>query len=182
MKWRSKDAVAAYCLRCKKQFTYTKGTSKTISRHMMAYHGLVNTDGDTDNSKSGGADSTRSKLNGPSGREPPLKKRKKSVNKGESQPLLLLKWLVGSFRPLSIVSDPGFKELLGRGLPESYTKDDVLALARSKVEHVKAELHQQLALCEDFSLAYEAIESQGCAVRDTHVGCGRSSPGVWATR
>jgi hypothetical protein len=25
LKWRSKDAVAAYCLKCKKQFTYTKG-------------------------------------------------------------------------------------------------------------------------------------------------------------
>lgn len=30
IKWRSKDAIAAYCLKCKKQFTYTKGTSKTI--------------------------------------------------------------------------------------------------------------------------------------------------------
>eukprot|EP00980_Cylindrotheca_fusiformis_P022252 scaffold9153_cov121-Cylindrotheca_fusiformis.AAC.16 len=25
LKWRSKDAIAAYCLKCKKQFTYTKG-------------------------------------------------------------------------------------------------------------------------------------------------------------
>ena len=33
-KWRSKDAIAAYCLKCKRQFTYTKGTSKTISRHV----------------------------------------------------------------------------------------------------------------------------------------------------
>lgn len=30
IKWRSKHAVAAYCLKCKKQFTYTRGTSKTI--------------------------------------------------------------------------------------------------------------------------------------------------------
>ena len=30
IKWRSKDAIAAYCLKCKKQFTYTRGTSKTI--------------------------------------------------------------------------------------------------------------------------------------------------------
>lgn len=136
---------------------------------MMAYHGLVSTDGDTDNPKSGGADSSKAKLNGPSGKEPPLKKRKKSVNKGESKPLLLLKWLVSSFRPFSIVGDPGFKELVN-GLPDSYTKEDVLSLARSKVEHVKAELHQQLALCEDFSLAYELVECQGmkyCSVRIT---------------
>ena len=136
---------------------------------MMAYHGLVNTDGDTDNSKLDMADSPRSKPTGSVSKEPPLKKRKKSANKGEAQPLLLLKWLVGSFRPMSIVSDPGFKELV-RGLPESYTKEDVLALARSKVEHVKAELHQQLAMCDDYSLAYEIIENQGvkyCSVRIT---------------
>lgn len=30
IKWRSKDAVSAYCLKCRKQFTYTKGTSKTV--------------------------------------------------------------------------------------------------------------------------------------------------------
>ena len=39
-KWRSKDAVAAYCLKCKIAFTYTPGTSKTVSRHLIAYHGL----------------------------------------------------------------------------------------------------------------------------------------------
>ncbi|CAJ1952113.1 unnamed protein product [Cylindrotheca closterium] len=169
MKWRSKDAIAAYCLKCKKQFTYTKGTSKTISRHMMAYHGLVNTDGETDITNEGGTDGTRSKAIGPSAKEPPLKKRKKTVTKGESQPLLLLKWLVGSFRPFTVVDDLGFKELV-RGLPEPYTKEDVLVLARSKVESAKAELHQQLGLCEDFSLAYEVIKCQGmkyCSVRIT---------------
>ncbi len=38
-KWRSKDAVAAYCLKCKTAFTYTPGTSKTVSRHLIAHHG-----------------------------------------------------------------------------------------------------------------------------------------------
>ena len=45
LKWHSKDAVAAYCLVCQKQFTYTKGTSKTVSRHMVAHHGLIDTSG-----------------------------------------------------------------------------------------------------------------------------------------
>jgi len=31
IKWRTKDAVAAYCLKCRVQFTYSKGTSKTIT-------------------------------------------------------------------------------------------------------------------------------------------------------
>ena len=39
-KWRSKDAIAAYCLKCKISFTYTPGTSKTVSRHLIAYHGF----------------------------------------------------------------------------------------------------------------------------------------------
>ena len=39
-KWRSKDAIAAYCLKCKLSFTYTPGTSKTVSRHLIAHHGL----------------------------------------------------------------------------------------------------------------------------------------------
>ena len=37
-RWRSKDAIAAYCLRCKQQFTYTPGTSNTIKRHLISYH------------------------------------------------------------------------------------------------------------------------------------------------
>lgn len=41
-KWRSKDAVAAYCLKCKTAFTYTPGTSKTVSRHLIAHHGYPN--------------------------------------------------------------------------------------------------------------------------------------------
>jgi hypothetical protein len=137
---------------------------------MMAYHGLINTDGDTDVS-TGTPDQAlaRSRSTGTSGKEPPLKKRKQSVSKGDSQPLLLLKWVVGSFRPLSIIQDPGFKELI-YGLPESYTKEDVLSLARTKVETVKAELHQQLTQCDDYSLAYEMFENQGepyCSVRIT---------------
>lgn len=145
-------------------------TSKTISRHMMAYHGLLNTDGDTDVSKGIPEQGfARSRSVGTSGKEPPLKKRKQSVSKGDSQPLLLLKWLVGSFRPLSIIQDPGFKDLI-YGLPESYTKEDVLSLARSKVESVKAELHQQLTQCDAYSLAYDMFENQGnsyCSVRIT---------------
>lgn len=39
-KWRSKDAIAAYCVKCKMSFTYTPGTSKTVSRHLVAHHGL----------------------------------------------------------------------------------------------------------------------------------------------
>ncbi len=35
IKWRSKDAVSAYCLKCRKQFTYTKGTSKTVRYERM---------------------------------------------------------------------------------------------------------------------------------------------------
>jgi hypothetical protein len=50
-KWRSKDAVAAYCLKCRIAFTYTPGTSKTVSRHLIAYHGLKSGGNRCDNSK-----------------------------------------------------------------------------------------------------------------------------------
>jgi hypothetical protein len=50
-KWRSKDAVAAYCLKCRIGFTYTPGTSKTVSRHMIAYHGLKSGSNRCKNSK-----------------------------------------------------------------------------------------------------------------------------------
>eukprot|EP00980_Cylindrotheca_fusiformis_P022251 scaffold9153_cov121-Cylindrotheca_fusiformis.AAC.15 len=136
----------------------------------MAYHGLLNTDGDIDGPKgSPGRSPSKSRFQGKSAKEPPLKKRKQSLSKGESRQVLLLRWLVGSFRPLSIIQDPGFKELVP-GLPESFTKEDVLSLARSKVEAVKAELHQKLAQCDWYSISYEVFETKGnsyCSVKIT---------------
>ena len=53
-KWRSKDAVSAYCLKCRIAFTYTPGTSKTVSRHLIAYHGLKSGSNRCNNSKTTG--------------------------------------------------------------------------------------------------------------------------------
>ena len=37
-KWKTKDAVSAYCLRCKEVLKYAAGTSKQVQRHMQKYH------------------------------------------------------------------------------------------------------------------------------------------------
>jgi hypothetical protein len=37
-KWKSKDAISAYCLQCQKVINYTICTSKQVSRHMQMYH------------------------------------------------------------------------------------------------------------------------------------------------
>jgi hypothetical protein len=129
---------------------------------MMAYHGLKNTDGDM-------VDDTEDEDKS-SGKEPPLKKRKKSTSGKFSRPLLLLKWLVGSYRPLSILQDPGFKELLG-GIPENYSIEDILRFANTKVDAVKEELHLQLKnQCDYYSVSYETFfhgDRTYCSVRIT---------------
>ena len=36
-KWKSREAVGAYCTKCNKDITYSKGTSKQILRHMEQF-------------------------------------------------------------------------------------------------------------------------------------------------
>ena len=159
-KWRSKDAIAAYCLKCKKQFTYTKGTSKTISRHMMAYHGMTSTSGDmADDSETGSGKG----LEAPRGSfEPPLKKRKSEAGgkaNGKSPSFLILKWLVGSFRPFSIVDDPGLNDFLkvysSEKLPASI---DMYRTAFDQCTKIKQHLKCLSTSFDGFSLGCEKID------------------------
>ncbi|KAG7355132.1 hypothetical protein IV203_004488 [Nitzschia inconspicua] len=128
LKWRSQDAVAAYCLKCKKQFTYTKGTSQTISRHMVAFHGMSTRKSDNKNKDDGSDMDHSTQEDGP----PPMKKR--NVNersqigtrdRSTSSPptvvtrtAALLRWLIGSYHPLDLVhstaaSSMGFAAFCG---------------------------------------------------------------------
>jgi len=157
MKWRSKDAIAAYCLKCKKQFTYTKGTSKTISRHMFAFHGLASTSGEY---KPGRGPSDDGTMTSP----PPLKKRKPSQPPAIPPSLALLKWLVSSFRPLSSVDDAGMQQfcsaLDGFIVPSlSY----MTRYALEQVDKVQAEVKRQLKDSEGihYSLYCQKFENQG---------------------
>jgi hypothetical protein len=162
LKWRSKDAVAAYCLVCKKQFTYSKGTSKTVSRHMAAYHQPI----DAANSaiKRGRGVNIKADVSSKttdSANEPPLKKRKIALS-GDT---LVLKWLVSSFRPLSCAQDPGLADLMDfvaatdriitYKLP---TRDTLVELAKTTHTKVEALLQTQLrAECNFYSLAVQVF-------------------------
>jgi hypothetical protein len=160
-KWRSKDAVAAYCLVCKKQFTYTKGTSKTVSRHMAAYHGLHDTNRVKHIKAECLPETTTDSLKSPSANEPPLKKRKVAFS---GHPLVL-KWLVSSFRPLSSVEDPGLADLLNHVAAadrrfELPTPDILVELAKTTQTKVEALLQTRLrAECNYYSLTVQAFTS-----------------------
>ena len=160
-KWRSKDAVAAYCLVCKKQFTYSKGTSKTVSRHMAAYHGLVDTNRLNNIKVEQLPETAADSLKLPSANEPPLKKRKIALS---GHPLVL-KWLVSSFRPLSCVEDPGLADLLDHvaaadRLCELPTRDIIVELAKTTQTEVEALLQTQLrAECNFYALTVQIFTS-----------------------
>jgi hypothetical protein len=149
------DAVSAYCLKCRKQFTYTKGTSKTISRHMQAYHGLVLKDEkDAPNSPAGkrsGSGSTDAR---------PLKKRKPEFE--QSAQVLLLKWVVSSFQPWSIVESAGIKDLV-TCLSDSFelpTTEGIIQIAMDHVEKVKLEIRRVLKDADGFSLVCQTFRSK----------------------
>ncbi len=116
-KWKSKDAVKAYCLKCSNTINYTPGTSNQILRHMQRYHS------DDLYSSHSGKDKKRS-LQRQTIQESTTKKLKpvnESVaRKGHS---ILLKWITESYSPLSIVEDPGLLEYttFWNGLKEEYT-------------------------------------------------------------
>lgn len=37
-KWKTKEAIGAYCIKCQSEITYSSGTSQQILRHMQRYH------------------------------------------------------------------------------------------------------------------------------------------------
>ena len=191
LKWRSKDAIAAYCLKCQKQFTYTRGTSKTVSRHMMAYHGLLTTDGEM-GPMTTSCSGTKRGASGVGAKEPPLKKRKpgSSTSFGKSSigrpsaSLKLLEWMVRSFRPFSIVQDPGWRDFVGtlgstsssssssNNIPT--TQEELIYLAGVQMEQVKKNIQSQLQDAKDYySVSSELLttDSKGkqryCSVKVT---------------
>lgn len=154
IKWRTKDAVSAYCLKCRKQFTYTKGTSKTISRHMQAYHGLIEKETPT-TTRTG----KRSSLG--STNAPPLKKRKHEFEQSSAQGLLL-KWIVSSFQPWSVVESSGIKDFVGC-LSDSFelpTTEGIIQIAMDHVEKVKLEIRRVLKDAESYSLVCQTFQNQ----------------------
>ena len=97
-KCKSREAVGAYCTKCNKDITYSKGTSKQILRHMEQYHSEDLHRKSSTNKRCLEQQSIIKAI-----------KHLKPVNEALSQKgcFLLLKWIAESYRPLSIVEDPG---------------------------------------------------------------------------
>eukprot|EP00934_Nitzschia_sp_Nitz4_P008241 Nitzschia sp. Nitz4//scaffold394_size11837//45//1537//NITZ4_009024-RA/size11837-snap-gene-0.7-mRNA-1//-1//CDS//3329550230//8231//frame0 len=173
IKWRSKDAIAAYCLKCKKQFTYTRGTSKTISRHMQAYHGLVlEPEGTATPSAHSTSTPKRSSEETPA---PPLKKRKPDLDQTQ---LLLLKWVVASFQPWSMVESEGLKPFL-QSLSDTFvtpTTEDLLRLAMDHVEAVKLEVRRRLKSSHTYALFCDEFTQVSTGQSFTSVAVSFCSP------
>ena len=118
---------------------------RTSSRHMRAYHGLVSDITDEVPSETG-------KRPGSTSQAPPLKKRKPEVE--QSAQVMLLKWVVSSFQPWSIVESPGIREFV-RCLSSSFempTSSEMVAIAAENVEKVKVEVRRLLKDCEHYSI------------------------------
>lgn len=105
-KWKTKEAVGAFCMKCASKIKYSAGTSQQILRHMERYH-----PDDLDDSKksSNKKRSTMQQLTIPA-----ATKKLKAANETEAQKgnFLILKWIADSFRPLSVVEDPGFLDVI----------------------------------------------------------------------
>ena len=100
-KWKTKDAVGAYCIQCNEVFKYTAGTSKQIERHMIKFHpGDLQTDSDSKKRRQVSLHEAMKKIR-PVGES--------VAQRGHD---LVLKWICESYRPMSIVEDPGLISLL----------------------------------------------------------------------
>ena len=167
-KWRSKEAEHAYCLKCKLIFTHTKGTSKQIERHMKKYHPE-----DLD-FKPPPAGPKKRKSHQQSKR--PANKKLKPVKKvtpdyeavAQKGHHILLKWIAESFRPLSIVEDPGFIEYSAfvNDFEKKYTvpsRSTITNLLRAKYEDaviaIKAMVSKE---CENYTLTSDVWSSRTC--------------------
>jgi len=155
-KWKSKEAENAYCLKCKQIFRYTTGTSKQVERHIKKYHPE---DLDT------AVKSKKRKLHQQSIHKAfnnikPGVKKMKPVNEPAAQKghHILLKWIVNSYRPLSIVEDPGFLEYIAflNASEKKYTIPSCSTIAkmlRAKYEDTVIAIKAMVAKeCEHFSL------------------------------
>lgn len=100
-KWKTKEAIGAYCKKCASEINYSSGTSQQILRHMERFHP---DDIHSSNKKRAMHQQTIHHST----------KKLKMVNESEAQKghLKILKWIAESYRPLSIVEDPGFNDVL----------------------------------------------------------------------
>ena len=97
-KWKSREAVGAFCLKCNELITYTAGTSQQIVRHMKREH-----------SEDLSRDLSTKKRSFQQQTFPEAMKKLKPVDESTSQKgcALLLDWIAESYRPVSMVEDPG---------------------------------------------------------------------------
>ena len=109
-KWKSKDAVDAYCVKCKKVFNYKSGTSQQILRHLQKYH-PDDLNGSSAKMKQMTIYQATKKL---------LPVNDSTAKKGH---FLLLKWIAESYRPLSIVEESDLIDLVAfvNSLDKKYT-------------------------------------------------------------
>ena len=161
-KWRTKEAESAYCLRCKQIFRYTAGTSKQVERHMKNNHpedlGIELSAGE----------SKKRKLQQQSIHK--AVKKMKPVNELVSQKghHILLKWIAESYRPLSIVEDPGLVEYSAfvNALEQKYTipsRSTITRLLHAKYEDTVIAIKAMVAKeCEHYSLTSDVWSSRTC--------------------
>lgn len=156
-KWKTREAISAYCLKCKKELNYTPGTSKQVLRHMQKLHE---------------EDLNENTIDGKRNLQQPTihqaAKRMKPVNDSIAQKghALLLKWITQSYRPLSIVEDPGLSEFskFVNGLEQKYTLPSRSTITRLlKVKYndlqlaIKTLLHKE---CDYYSVTSDIWTSR----------------------
>ena len=102
-KWKTKEAIGAYCKKCASEIKYSSGTSQEILRHMERFH-----------PDDIGIHSSHKKRTMHQQTIHQSTKKLKMVNESEAQKghIKILKWIAESYRPLSIVEDPGFNDVL----------------------------------------------------------------------
>jgi hypothetical protein len=109
--WTNADAVGIYCKKCSTKFSYQKGSSQSVRNHMIKHH---MTDLDAFLKKKEDAEKKSRKImdNFLIGTTPIKKMRTARDAEQDKFSTLLIEWICKSLRPISVVEDGGFKELL----------------------------------------------------------------------
>ena len=112
LRWKSEDAIAMYCMRCKEFLQFSKGNSNSVRRHMQNVHGQFLDEGkkkeheEMERKRKSGIvsyfanDSCR------------VAKKMKESTAGDATEFnrIVATWICRSLRPLAIVEDDGLRK------------------------------------------------------------------------
>lgn len=146
------DSKHVYCLKCKKQFSYS-GSVSSLQYHLRSQHPLFNIATDVKHDKFS-ADDEVSKLNSSVTGQMNLDsflEKPVSASKEHELTNKLAMWIVSSCRPINIVNDAGLQEVMQAALNSSTYKLPTRATIMNRIKQLY-EVHKS-RVCDEIKEA-----------------------------